>query len=67
MRKLALISKRQNTSKALTRQLQNLLKDKVTVTGYYLEGNIKLLSGEDLVVITSQQIYQEAQQYIDPG
>lgn len=67
MKKLALISKRQNTSKALTRQLQNLLKDKVTVTGYYLEGNIKLLSGEDLVVITSQQIYQEAQQYIAPG
>lgn len=67
MKKLALISKRQNTSKALTAQLQSLLRDKVSVTGYYLEGNIKFLCEEDLVVITSQQIYQEAQQYIASG
>lgn len=64
MKKLALISKRQNTSNALTEQLRGLLKDKVSVTGYYLEGNMKFISDEDLVVITSQQIYQEAQQYI---
>ncbi len=64
MKKLALISKRQNTSNALTAQLRGLLKDKVSVTGYYLEGNMKFISDEDLVVITSQQIYQEAQQYI---
>jgi len=67
MKKIALIAKRQNTSKALTAQLQSLLKDKISVTGYYLEGNIQFLWEEDLVVITSQQIYQEARQYIASG
>lgn len=67
MKKLALISKRQNTSNALAKQLQSLLKDKVSVTGYYLEGNMKTPIMDDLVVITSQQIYHEAKQYLAPG
>lgn len=66
MKGISLITKGENTCDALTDQLNNLLGDKVNIKGYYIDGNIKHNITDDLIVVSSRDIYEEARNYINP-
>lgn len=63
---LVVISRSKNTSTALHNQLSQLLGNRVTVSSYYLDGNIKPGLTGDLVLIASQLALEDACRYIQP-
>lgn len=65
MKGISLITKGKNTCEALTNQLYDLLGEEAHVKGYYLDGGIQSTITDDLIVISSADIYEEALKYID--
>lgn len=66
MKKLAIIAKSRSTCMALQEQLEHLLGNRVNITGYYLNGKISSNIHSDVVLISSEEIYPQAYQYIYP-
>ncbi|QSQ08060.1 Arginine utilization regulatory protein RocR [Koleobacter methoxysyntrophicus] len=64
MKGITLITKGKNTCEALKKQLNDLLGDRVKIEGFYIDGNIKEGIFNDLVVISSNIIYEHAKQYL---
>ncbi|MGB9977534.1 MAG: sigma 54-interacting transcriptional regulator [Thermovenabulum sp.] len=65
MKSITLITKGKNTCEALERQLKDLVGDKVNIKSFYIDGNIKYDITDNLIVISSNTIYNEAKKYIN--
>lgn len=66
MKQLTLISKGENTCKALEKQLNDLLGDLVQIEAYYIEGNMTSNIGKDLIVASSPVVLDLAKEYLNP-
>ena len=66
MKELAIIAKGKNTCLALQEQLAHLLGNRVTIKGYYMDGNIASNIYGDVILISSEEIYSKACQYLNP-
>ncbi|KYO69169.1 sigma 54-interacting transcriptional regulator [Thermovenabulum gondwanense] len=66
MKSITLITKGKNTCEALERQLKDLIGDKVKIRSFYIDGNIKDNITDNLIVISSNIIYNEAKKYVNP-
>jgi len=67
MKSVTLITKGKNTCKALENQLKELLGDKVKIRALYIDGGIYEPVSDDLIIISSQTIAEEAKKYILSG
>lgn len=67
MPSLVVIARGKNTSTTLHSQLSQLLGNRVEVSSYYLDGNIRPDLAGDLVLIASQLALPDAHRYIRPG
>ncbi len=67
MRSVSIISKGKNTCSALVRQLREILKDRVEVRGFYLDGGIDGFVSDDLIVISSSAVKKHASNFLSPG
>lgn len=65
MKSITLVTKGKNTCIALMEQLNSLLGDKININSYYIDGNIKYGICDDLIVISSKDIYDSAKKYIN--
>lgn len=65
MKGVSLITKGRNTCAALARQLKDFLGESVSVSGYYIDGNIKDNIKDDVVVISSLVICNDALRFVD--
>ncbi|MGB9814197.1 MAG: sigma 54-interacting transcriptional regulator [Thermovenabulum sp.] len=66
MKSITLITKGKNTCEALERQLKDLIGDKVKIRSFYVDGNIKDNITDNLIVISSKIVYNEAKKYVNP-
>lgn len=57
MKSITLLSKGKTTCEVLSKQLINLLGDKIHINSRYLDGNIKSNITDDLIVISSNPLY----------
>jgi transcriptional regulator with PAS, ATPase and Fis domain len=67
MPSLVIVARGKNTSTALHSQLSQLLGNRVEVTSYYLDGNIRSDLTGDLILIASQLALPDAFRFIRPG
>ncbi|MDN5331178.1 MAG: hypothetical protein PWP45_403 [Tepidanaerobacteraceae bacterium] len=65
MKGLTLITKGKNTCKALHQQLYDLLGDRVRIKSYFIDGNISNNITDELIVISSRLIYEEAMKFLN--
>lgn len=65
MKGVTLITKGKNTRDMLHNQLNDLIGDKVRISSYYIDGNIKNNINDDLIVLSSMEIYEEAVKYFN--
>jgi len=65
--RIALVTMGKNTCEVLSRELRHYLGDEALVTGYSLDTHVGGPIAADLVVISSQQISEEARRCIDGG
>ena len=66
MKSITLLSKGKTTCEVLSKQLINLLGDKIHINSRYLDGNIKSNITDDLIVISSNPLYDQVKNYPDP-
>lgn len=66
MKGISLLTKGKNTCEALKTQLCDLMGQEVAVKGYFLDGLKETGITDDLIVISSNDIYQEAIKHINP-
>ena len=67
MKSLAIISQGKNTSLALQEQLQILLGNRVSITGYYVDGQMADNISADVVVISGKHTYEEVLPRVNPN
>ena len=65
MKGVTIITKGKNTRDMLHNQLNDLIGDKVRVSSYYIDGNIKHNIKDDLIILSSIEISREALKYYD--
>jgi PAS domain S-box-containing protein len=64
MKSITLIAKGKTTCQALLHQLHELLGDRVKLHGYYVDGTLKTTVTGDLVVFSSQIVYEQTKEYL---
>lgn len=62
---LTIITSTKLTLEVLKRQIHNLIGDKIAIRGFHLDEKIHTQISDDLILITSKSIYDEAKKYID--
>jgi PAS domain S-box-containing protein len=65
MKGVTIITKGKNTRDMLHNQLNDLIGDKVRVSSYYIDGNIKHNIKDDLIILSSIETSKEALEYYD--
>ena len=60
MKTLAIVTKGKNTCVALQEQLENILDNRIKVSGYYVDESSARNISADLVVISGKRTYHEA-------
>lgn len=63
---LTIITSTKKTLDIIKNQISNLIGDIIDIRGYYLNGNIEEDIYDDLVLVTSRSIYNDACKYIHP-
>ena len=66
MKSLAIVSQGKNTCLALQKQLKNLLGTRVSILGYYVDGNMADNISADVVVVSGKHSFKEALPRINP-
>ncbi len=66
MKSLAIVSQGKNTCLALQTQLKNLLGARVSILGYYVNGNMADTISGDVVVVSGKHSFKEALPRINP-
>ncbi len=66
MKSLAIVTQGKNTCLALQEQLKNLLGNRVSILGYYVDGNIADNISADVVVVSGKHSFKEALPRINP-
>lgn len=64
MRGLTVIAKSELTLQTIINQLNGLVGDKINIKGYYLDGNMEENIEDDLVLISSQGIFNKVIKYL---
>ena len=65
MKHLVIISKGRNTWQTLNEQLTSLLGDYVTISGYYLCGNMPHNIQGDLILVSSMELLPEVEKFVN--
>lgn len=62
---LTIITSTKLTLEVLKSQIHNLIGDKIAIRGFHLDEKIHTPISDDLILITSKSIYDDAKKYID--